>query len=164
MSVYKILLLGECETGKTSYMQKLFNGFFTDKYIPSPSHDTEISRLVIPTSIGILYFNIWDFSGKSNYVSDHETKTADGFIIMMDNRPPMARSLIQANINTNKSIVTVYNKCDLLTTSDMEEEVEGNIDNIYMSVKNEINLDLPILYLARKLTNNSDLTIMPPPS
>lgn len=174
-NLYKLVLIGDQQTGKTQYVNRYYSNRyysrynFKEKYTTTPC--VECNPLLFQTNRGYYQFNIWDCSGhpsfqgcrKGYYIkadaciafytkeSDHE-KT-DG----------MVRDFME--VNPEAKLVIVWNKCDIKENIDYltykcgtDYLLRGFGVQVYLiSVKSMYNKEKPLLHLLRQLTNDDNI-------
>jgi len=62
---FKVLLVGDGATGKTTFIKRHVSGEFERKYIPSVG--AEVSPLLFYTTRGPIKFNVWDTAGQERF-------------------------------------------------------------------------------------------------
>ena len=152
---YKIIIVGDGGVGKTSFINHHLDNIFTPKYTPTKGKD--IYSITFNTNYGNIIFNISDTGGKEKYngLFNGYYEQVNGAIIMFDTKLSF-RSVDKwiADIKniTGEIPISIYK-----TKSDIQNGI--NYQN-YISVKNNINLDIPFLNLARQLMNHEDLVFL----
>ena len=171
MNTFKIVIIGDGGVGKTTYINRLLTDEFEKKYVATLG--VEVDPLRFNTSHGDICFNMWDCAGQEKFggLRDGYFKEADAAIIMCDVTSSntfinMGKwATLFANVCPNKPIIICANKVDIrrrVVRKYHLRELMERTDNKYMcfeiSVKNRGNLNVPFIELARKLTNNENLT------
>jgi len=62
---FKVLLVGDGATGKTTFIKRHVSGEFERKYLPSVG--AEVSPLLFYTTRGPIKFNVWDTAGQERF-------------------------------------------------------------------------------------------------
>jgi len=154
MREYKIVIIGDAGVGKTTFITRHKTGEFVKKY--EPTFGVVVRPVNFMTNYGEIQFNVWDPAGQEKFggmYNDYYYQ-ADGAIGMFSgDRRDTLRSLRKLtkelkNIAGEIPISVCGNKCD---APNHEHEYER------ISVKNSLNIDVPFLNLARKLTGHDDL-------
>ena len=158
----KIVLVGGAGVGKSTFIKK-FNGVFKKSY--RPTRGVEVHTINFKTNYGNIEFIVWDCAGQDCYGG-----LRDGYYIMAQGCIAMAdqynQSITKAkifidnvlNIENNIPVSIVINKCELSETIENHNKfIEKTPNSIFISVKNNYNLEASFLYLAREITKNPDL-------
>ena len=168
----KCLILGDKQTGKSSFINRLTSGDFSDVYTPSIL--PIIQQVSLNTNIGNVNFQVYE-GGCPDSI--------DCALVMFDlnNRDSFNKVIEYYDfvVQTfgNIPIIILGNKCD--SVMDYQESTHPNtvkiteitnfIHNTYkhlnlvyfdISAKSLYNYDKPFLYLLRKLINGNDKTYM----
>lgn len=175
---YKLILVGDGGTGKTTYIKRHLTGEFEKKY--KPTNGVEIHPIKFYTNHGPLLFNIWDIAGIDELAAlkDGYFVSAHCAIIMFDvtsrssykNVPKWHRDILRVC----DSIPTVLagNKVDMKDRKVQARQIlyHKRHDLQYFDVSTKIcyQFDKPFIWLARKVSNWPDLVFveapaMPPP-
>ena len=163
---FKIILVGDGEVGKTTWVHRLITSDFRNEYIYTAG--TDVHPLRFQTSDGrTIVFNIWDCAGDERYrgIGDAYYISADGAILMGDlSRRETCSSLggwkqkIERCVE-NIPFIVCGNKTDREDREvalDEDAEQDG-IEFCAISVANGQNLEKPLLLLARKLLEDEDI-------
>jgi GTP-binding nuclear protein Ran len=157
---FKVVLLGDCCSGKTTWIGTYLGKEFSSKYVTTLGVD--VCPVSLETPQGRVFFNVWDCAGQEKYgrPRDDDYLHSDACIAFFDlssNTSPLRTSELvrqYLRINPNTPILWVGNKCDL----ELDEKRKSNIKTIFeilspspfieVSVKERINQDtiLPRLY------------------
>lgn len=168
---YKIVLIGEAQVGKSTFIKKLVTKNFDELY--TPTLGVNVFPVHIETNFGPFYFKVWDCAGNPNFIglADGYYLGMNGAIIMVDDRIQTIDNINNEkqkilNINNQVPISILINKCDLLNENKFnfatyEEFTNINDNVITISTKNDTLDDLNevFLLLAKKITNNDNLTL-----
>ncbi len=124
-----IILLGDSQTGKTSYARKLCDNTFTQSYVATIGKEL----FVMVYNDHVIY--IHDCSGLDRYHHLNEIyyEKASGFIVFHTTKNP--QKWID-KIPKNKPYIVVMNKCDI--------HVNNQSDGIKISCKDNINVKKPL--------------------
>lgn len=129
MFTYKIVLIGDFGTGKTSLVSRFVDNSFSEEYISSIG--VSISRKNINTILNDNNYNstimIWDIEGKTDFkpILSHYLNGAKGFIIVADlTRKKSIESIIE-HIELCEKTMPNLPICIALNKSDLEH---GDVD------------------------------------
>lgn len=182
MQIYKLVLIGDKNTGKTAYITRHTTGFFENKYVATLG--AEVHPLTFKTNHGIYQFNVWDTAGNEKFGG-----LRDGYFIDSDaciafytknSNHQQTDKLVDRflELNPNAKLVIVWNKSDLpeeceyfigdfIDDDDIQEKQKHrsyikrhrgeNIHVYQISGKSLYNQEKPFLYLLQQLTNKQDL-------
>ena len=156
MSNYKIMLVGMAGVGKTQYIRRCMGNKFEEKYIPTLSHYIYIVRCT--TDIGnIIEFEVWDLAGQEMYDNNRREfyENSVGCIVMIDETKISHKIIHKISHGEYNKLPTIF----VANKSDIKKNIGSGID-VFMSVKHNINIELPLLFLARKISNNPDLNFV----
>jgi len=62
---FKVLLIGDAATGKTSFVRRHLSGAFERKYLVTIG--AEVSPLLFHTTRGPIMLNVWDTAGQEKF-------------------------------------------------------------------------------------------------
>lgn len=138
----KIVLVGEENVGKTSFVEKLMGNSIPKEY--NPTLGVEVN----PIRKNDKCYNIWDCSGNERFkgLGDGYFIGAQGAIIMCDyinveSINKMSKTLVSLKRFGDFKIVYVLNKIDLIS-EEVRKELENKFkDVIFISCKDNINID-----------------------
>lgn len=154
---FKILIVGNGNEGKSSFIQRHKTGAF-DRL----DNDQESALLKFTTNHGPVTLEV---KTNNHYENEHEVQEHDAEIIMFDLTRPSSMKIVDDIPNTNKPRVVVGNKCDLrdeikITDEEKRERIVSKGYQYYdISAKSNYNYDKPFLFLLRKLVDE-DLTFV----
>ena len=169
---FRIMLLGDPSTGKTSYLQWLQTGTFSRKTMPSTQ--LEVVKLTLATSIGDIDLDLWNVPGDvSQTIFRHVDAfcvQSDGALIFFDVTQPVTYRLTVPSLYSvycrvaEGPVVLVGSKVDRsdrrLKASDINFHRRKNLRYYEISVKANHNCTKPLLMLLRSLTAVADLTLL----
>jgi GTP-binding nuclear protein Ran len=170
---FKLVLVGDGGTGKTTFVKRHLTGEFEKKYVATLG--VEVHPLVFNTTRGEIRFNVWDTAGQEKFGGLRDGYYIQGqcAIIMFDvtsritykNVPNWHRDL--SRVCENIPIVLVGNKVDVKDRKVKAKSItfhrKKNLQYYDISAKSNYNFEKPFLYLARKLIGdpNLDFVAMP---
>jgi len=143
METKKIVIIGDANVGKTSFVRKL-----QGQEMPL-NHAPTLGVEVIPIRRNETCFNVWDCSGSYRLrgLGDGYWVKADGAIIMADCSNSETILTIESwrtqlrRIIEDKPIIVVLNKCEILSKEqrDLLEKVLPDV--IFISCKENVNIE-----------------------
>eukprot|EP01123_Difflugia_compressa_P015013 TRINITY_DN822_c0_g1_i1.p1 TRINITY_DN822_c0_g1~~TRINITY_DN822_c0_g1_i1.p1 ORF type:complete len:253 (-),score=45.71 TRINITY_DN822_c0_g1_i1:345-1001(-) len=171
---WKLLLVGDGATGKTTFVKRHTTGEFEKKYIATVG--VEVRPLHFHTNYGVITFNVWDTAGQEKFggLRDGYYIAGQCAIIMFDvtnrmtykNVPNWHRDIVR--VCENIPIVICGNKVDI---KDRKVKAKGitfhrkkNLQYYDISARSNYNFEKPFLYLARKLVGNQSLIFVEAPA
>jgi len=173
VATFKLVLVGDGGTGKTTFVKRHRTGEFEKKYIATLG--VEVHPLVFYTSHGVIKFNVWDTAGQEKFggLRDGYYISAECGIIMFDvtsritykNVPNWHRDLVR--VCENIPIVLCGNKVDMKDRKVKPKAInfhrKKNLQYYDISAKSNYNFEKPFVWLAKKLSGqaNLDITEMP---
>lgn len=172
---FKICLIGDGGTGKTTFINKVLNGDFMPKYVATVGAVTKQLTLNIGDGSTVTY-EVWDTAGQEKNVG-----LRDGYYIgaiagffFFDitsretsvNIPNYINAFVNASGTPSPKIFVLANKVDLLkgkgqTKNIYEKTKFGKIDMelVHISAKTNFNFVLPFEKLTKYLFNDPGLII-----
>uniref|UniRef100_A0A0E0ABI9 GTP-binding nuclear protein n=1 Tax=Oryza glumipatula TaxID=40148 RepID=A0A0E0ABI9_9ORYZ len=164
---FKLILVGDGGTGKTTFVKRHITGEFEKRY--EPTIGVEVRPLDFHTSRGKVRFCCWDTAGQEKFGGLRDGYYIHGHcaIIMFD----VTSRLTYKNVPTwhkdicrvcdNIPIVLCGNKVDMKNRQVKAKLVtfhrKKNLQYYEISAKSNYNFEKPFLYLARKLTGDMNL-------
>lgn len=166
-----MVLVGDGGVGKTSFVERHRTGLFDTRYVASIG--VNVHQLAFETTRGPIIFNVWDVPGQSSNLPGGFFACAQAGIIMFDVAARLSYSHVRFYDHDLKEsrpdkklpmypIVLFRNKVDLEERKVKKSQVTYHKKKSYMhyfdiSCKSDFNLDVPFLWLARKLSGDSKL-------
>ncbi|OMH83218.1 GTP-binding nuclear protein GSP2/CNR2 [Zancudomyces culisetae] len=171
---FKLVLVGDGGTGKTTFVKRHLSGEFEKKYIATVG--VEVHPLKFFTSNGPIIFNTWDTAGQEKFGGLRDGYYIQGqcAIIMFDvtsritykNVPNWHRDLVR--VCENIPIVLCGNKVDIKERKVKAKTItfhrKKNLQYYDISAKSNYNFEKPFLWLARKLVGNPNLEFVASPA
>jgi len=171
---FKLVLVGDGGTGKTTFVKRHLTGEFEKKYIATLG--VEVHPLSFSTNFGTICFNVWDTAGQEKFGGLRDGYYIQGQcgIIMFDvtsritykNVPNWHRDL--ERVCENIPIVLCGNKVDVkerkVKTGAVTFNRKKNLPYFEISAKSNYNFEKPFLWLARKLVGNHELEFVAAPA
>ncbi|TIA92680.1 hypothetical protein E3P99_00522 [Wallemia hederae] len=171
---FKLVLVGDGGTGKTTFVRRHTTGEFEKKYIATLG--VEVHPLSFDTNFGKICFNVWDTAGQEKFGGLRDGYYIQGQcgIIMFDvtsritykNVPNWHRDL--ERVCENIPIVLCGNKVDVkerkVKTGAVTFHRKKNLQYFEISAKSNYNFEKPFLWLARKLAGNASLEFVAAPA
>jgi len=171
---FKLVLVGDGGTGKTTFVKRHLSGEFEKKYIATIG--VEVHPLTFHTNCGPMVFNVWDTAGQEKFGGLRDGYYVQGQcgIIMFDvtsritykNVPNWHRDLTR--VCENIPIVLCGNKVDVKERKVKAKQItfhrKKNLQYYDISAKCNYNFEKPFVWLARKLTGNPNLELVAAPA
>ncbi|KAJ9082532.1 GTP-binding nuclear protein gsp1/Ran [Entomophthora muscae] len=171
---FKLVLVGDGGTGKTTFVKRHLTGEFEKKYIATLG--VEVHPISFHTNRGLIIFSSWDTAGQEKFggLRDGYYISGQCAIIMFDvtsrvtykNVPNWHRDLIR--VCDNIPIVLCGNKVDIKERKVKAKAItfhrKKNLQYYDISAKSNYNFEKPFLWLARKLTGDSNLEFVAAPA
>ncbi|PBP17884.1 GTPase [Diplocarpon rosae] len=171
---FKLVLVGDGGTGKTTFVKRHLTGEFEKKYIATLG--VEVHPLGFSTNLGAIQFDVWDTAGQEKFGGLRDGYYINGQcgIIMFDvtsritykNVPNWHRDLVR--VCENIPIVLTGNKVDVKERKVKAKTItfhrKKNLQYYDISAKSNYNFEKPFLWLARKLVGNPTLEFVAAPA
>ncbi|KAJ6157888.1 GTP-binding nuclear protein GSP1/Ran [Penicillium chermesinum] len=171
---FKLVLVGDGGTGKTTFVKRHLTGEFEKKYIATLG--VEVHPLQFTTNLGNIQFDVWDTAGQEKFggLRDGYYINGQAGIIMFDvtsritykNVPNWHRDLVR--VCENIPIVLTGNKVDVKERKVKAKTItfhrKKNLQYYDISAKSNYNFEKPFLWLARKLVGNPQLEFVAAPA
>lgn len=171
---FKLVLVGDGGTGKTTFVKRHMTGEFEKKYIATLG--VEVHPLAFHTNYGEIKFDVWDTAGQEKFGGLRDGYYIKGQcgIIMFDvtsritykNVPNWHRDLVR--VCENIPIVLCGNKVDVKERKVKAKTItfhrKKNLQYYDISAKSNYNFEKPFLWLARKLVGNPQLDFVGAPA
>jgi len=171
---YKLILVGDGGTGKTTFVKRHLTGEFEKKYVATLG--VEVHPLNFHTNYGQIVFNVWDTAGQEKFGGLRDGYYIQGkcAIIMFDVTSRVTyksvanwhRDLVR--VCENIPIVLCGNKVDIKDRKVKIKQItfhrKKNLQYYDISAKSNYNFEKPFLWLARKLLNEPNLTFVESPA
>lgn len=163
---YKIIIIGDSCTGKSSLLLKLVDDTFIDKHKVTIGVDFK-AKYVLAGNI-IVKLKIWDTAGQERFRSIIRTyyNGTNGIVLVFDltnkesfdNLHEWINEIYETHINTSK-IILIGNKCDLVEKREVEQK---DIDEFiqYYNSNNPNNLDIKYFECSSKLGTNVNIAFV----
>lgn len=172
---FKIVLIGDGGSGKTTYIHRILEGVFIKDYVATCG--AKVYHINFHTNYNfVLEFEVWDTAGQElkSMLSDAYYIGSDGAIVFFDvtskitfsNVPSWIRRIEAVCSGENKiPIVLCGNKVDCsnrkIKENSIARSLKGHITTYTeISAKTNYNFELPFLALARRLTGLDNLTFV----
>ncbi|KAJ3077108.1 GTP-binding nuclear protein gsp1/Ran [Podochytrium sp. JEL0797] len=173
-TTFKLVLVGDGGTGKTTFVKRHMTGEFEKKYVATLG--VEVHPLTFHTNFGTICFNTWDTCGQEKFGGLRDGYYIQGqcAIIMFDvtsritykNVPNWHRDLVR--VCENIPIVLCGNKVDIKERKVKAKTItfhrKKNLQYYDISAKSNYNFEKPFLWLARKLIGNPTLEFVADPA
>jgi small GTP-binding protein len=163
---YKILILGDSEVGKTSFILRFCDNTFPEESITTIGIDTKTKFIKFEDKK--IQLVIWDTAGQERFrsIAKNSIKGAEGILVMyaINNRKSfnaikMWINNIKESLNTDKiGLMVIGNKCDVppnerQVDQDMLKELESKekVNVIEVSAKDDINVNETFVKLVEQM-------------
>jgi GTP-binding nuclear protein Ran len=170
---FKLVLIGDGGVGKTTFVKRHLTGEFEKRYIATLG--VEVHPLTFHTSRGPVTFNVWDTAGQEKLSGLRDGYYIGGNcgIIMFDvssritykNVPKWYRDLIR--VCEQVPIVLVGNKVDIKERKVKAKQItfhrRHGLQYYDISAKSNYQFEKPFLWLARRLSGDSQLVFVEAP-
>jgi len=171
---FKLILVGDGGTGKTTFVKRHLTGEFEKKYLPTVG--VSVHPLDFHTNCGPIRFDCWDTAGQEKFGGLRDGYYIHGqcAIIMFDvtsrttykNVPTWHRDITR--VCEDIPIVLCGNKVDVRNRQVRAKSItfhrKKNLQYYELSAKSNYNFEKPFLYLARKLSGNAALQFTESPA
>ncbi|KDO23804.1 hypothetical protein SPRG_11234 [Saprolegnia parasitica CBS 223.65] len=169
---FKLLLVGDGGVGKSALIKRHLTGQF-DTNDDVATLGVAVHPLLFDTNFGEMKFNCWDIAGQERFggLRDGYYVGAQCAIIMFDvtsrisykNVPCWHRDIVR--VCEDIPIVLCGSKIDAMTRNVQGKQIafhrKKNLPYCEISAKTSVALEMPFLYLARKLAGDDNLTFVP---
>jgi small GTP-binding protein len=138
MMTYKVVMIGDFATGKTSLVRRFVDNSFSEEYLSSIG--VSISKKLLKNSTMML----WDIEGKTEFkpIFKQYLNGAKGFIVVADLSRTKTIESITEHIQLCNEIVPNAPICIALNKNDLPLDAEYNIDALK-------NLSSNIIYIEK---------------
>jgi len=174
MPTFKLVLVGDGGTGKTTFVKRHLTGEFEKKYIATIG--VEVHPLTFHTKFGPICFSTWDTAGQEKFGTLRDGYYVQGqcAIIMFDvtsrityrNVPTWHKDITR--VCEGIPIVLCGNKVDIHERKVKAKTItfhrKKNLQYYDISAKSNYNYDKPFLWLARKLIGDPNLEFVAAPA
>ncbi|CAG8516050.1 2069_t:CDS:2 [Diversispora eburnea] len=147
---FKLVLVGDGGTGKTTFVKRHLTGEFEKKYV------VEVHPLTFHTNFGPICFNTWDTAGQEKFGGLRDGYYIQGqcAIIMFD----VTSRITYKNVpNWHRDLVRVCENIPIVLCGNKERKVKAktitfhrkkNLQYYDISAKSNYNFEKPFLWLA----------------
>ena len=168
-SKYKVVIVGDGGTGKSSYVARLQSENFLQEYIATMG--VEKTEVIVDTSHGQCVISLWDTAGQEKLgpLRDSYYEGADAAIVFFDvtsritykNVPSWHRDIVR--VREDIPIVLCANKIDIKERKVKSKSItypsKCNMGFFEISVKDRISLKEPLEYILQHITKELELKI-----
>ena len=162
--IFKVLLLGNSDVGKSSLLLRYVDGTWSDSFVPTIGVDFKIKTMEINSKK--VKMQIWDTAGQERFRNVISSYFRGGHGILLiydvtdrDSFKNLGNWLIEIEKNANKDVLKILigNKCDLEEKRVITQKEGESFANSYgmkffeTSAKNDINVSEAFQMLARQL-------------
>jgi len=171
---FKLVLVGDGGTGKTTFVKRHLTGEFEKKYVATLG--VEVHPLKFCTNHGEIMFDVWDTAGQEKFGGLRDGYYINGkcAIVMFDvtsritykNVPTWHRDLVR--VCEAIPMVLCGNKVDMKDRKVKAKAItfhrKKNIQYFDISAKSNYNFEKPFLWLAKKLSGENELMFVAMPA
>ena len=168
---FKLVMVGDGGVGKTTFVKRHLTGEFEKKYIATIG--VEVHPMEFTTSKGKIKFNVWDTAGQEKLAGLKDGYYIDAHcaIIMFDvtsritykNVPKWHRDITRI-CGENIPIVLVGNKVDEKNRKVKAKQIlyarKHGLQYFDISAKSNYQFEKPFVWLLKKLTGDSTLSLV----
>jgi len=136
---FKIIIVGDEESGKTSFMKRHINDVFQEEYTPTLGYENYTVSIKYRKKYNFMF---WDLAGKEENkgLYDGYMIGADACIIMFDINNFDVTKIIKTVYNVkrvteNLTYVLVANKMDLFNTTENKRSTNRKLDYLKRGIK-----------------------------
>jgi len=168
--LFKVLVVGEASTGKTSFIKRYVHQFFSRAYKATIGVDFALKTFQYDENTSVR-LQLWDIAGQERFGSMTRVyyKDAVGAFLVFDVKRPKTfesvmrwkndlDSKVSLSDGSNIPCLLLANKCDLVQVDERDEEMlrdfakqNGFIGCLYTSPKDNINIEEAALVLVREI-------------
>ena len=173
VATFKLILVGDGGTGKTTFVKRHLTGEFEKRYIATVGVD--VHPLTFNTNCGMICFNCWDTAGQEKFggLRDGYYIQGNSAIIMFDvtsrntyrSVPNWYRDIVR--VCDNIPMVLVGNKVDAPDRAVKARMItfhrKKGLQYYDISAKTNYNFEKPFLWLAKRLANDPNLAFTEAP-
>lgn len=160
METYKIVLIGEQNTGKSTYVHRIRTGEYKKTY--AATLGVEVHPIKVNTTVGMMTLNFWDCAGKPEFegLGEGYYIGADGFLIFYHNhsQPASEKQKYLKKAFPNIPALIYRTKIDML------HENDPNVHHSEISTKTCHNLDDPLVQIIRRIKNDNSIELIETPN
>lgn len=158
--LFKVLVIGDASTGKTSFIKRYVHQFFSRAYKATLGIDFALKTLDYDEKTQVK-LQLWDIAGQERFASMTRAyyKDAAGALVVFDaTRPATFESVLRWKADLDSKVSTsdganipcllVANKCDLVQRREADDKLlqdfarqNGFIGCVYASPKENVNID-----------------------
>lgn len=164
---YKVILCGDAEVGKSTFISMLMTREFKEKYIPTVG--VEVHQIPVNNTRSRVTLNIWDVAGQDKLqgLIGGYFLSSNIVVIMCSATNDSYKNIskwvdMATRLNPHIPIIIVCNKGENTSKTDRETiahciQQKYNYPIIFISVKNKINVTKPLLTIIRKLFGDESI-------
>ena len=164
LPTFKIIFVGEANTGKTTFLRHHVTSEFRPQY--HPTMGVEVYPLLFQTNLGPICFNVWDCAGDERYGG-----LRDGYFLMANGCLLFGGNSVGDLEKWNNDVVRVTGPIPTVVVaskSDLAEmktrlvsnfAIRKNLPFVSVSSRNNDNCERPFLLLAKKLLGEGVTTL-----
>ncbi|CAL6041379.1 GTP-binding_nuclear protein RAN/TC4 [Hexamita inflata] len=171
---FKLIVVGDGCTGKTTFISRHQSGEFQRKYIPTIGVDVRL--LPFYTSVGEVHFEVHDTAGQEKFggLRDAHYINSNACFLFFDVTSRATYNNVESwysdvdHICPDIPYILIGNKCDVqnreVRTQAVNWHRKKGIKYVEMSAKSNYNYEVPFLLLCRILARDESLNFTQAPA
>lgn len=168
--LFKVLVVGEASTGKTSFIKRYVHHFFSKAYRATIGVDFALKTLQYDENT-LVRLQLWDIAGQERFGSMtrvYYNGASGAFLVFDANQPKTFEAVKKWKIDLDSKVtlsdgstipcLLLANKCDLVQRTEEDEKFyrefakeNGFIGCLYTSPKDNINIEQAPRLLVREI-------------
>ena len=176
---FKVVLVGEAQSGKTTFLRRHLTGEYTKNYVPTLG--VEVHPLTFNTNRGFITFNCWGCAGDEKFkgLGEGYYIGADAALVFFDSNNPNKTTWRNITTHTREVLWVIGQTKPIVYCATKVEDVAvaatspqlgeffsrlSPVPRFLISSKSNYHYELPFLTLARKLLNDESVVFTEMPA